>query len=243
MVIIPEYHLTVRIPDPAGETEINRKFIDAGFKVVDPALYAALEKTIEFDEAAKDPMKAISLGKRFGADIVIYGEAFSEIAGHLGNQVSCRARVEARAVRTDDATIIATNGLEAGALDIAEHVAGKAALRKAGGLVADYMLSQFCTKNITFAGKHTEDGGVPARGFNNVDITVLNSDYSKMRLLAEALGAKGHVVSKSITDGTGDMIFQYKGPLDAITDYIDTRLNAKFSIQNVGNGKITLVCK
>ncbi|MEQ9442433.1 MAG: CsgG/HfaB family protein, partial [Cyclobacteriaceae bacterium] len=37
MVIIPEYHITRQVPDPAGETEIIRKFVNAGFPVVDPS--------------------------------------------------------------------------------------------------------------------------------------------------------------------------------------------------------------
>jgi hypothetical protein len=243
MVIIPEYHLTrVRIPDPAGETEINRKMVDAGFRVVDPALYAAIEKTMEFDEAAKDPMKAISLGKRFGADIVIYGEAFSELAGNVGKQISCRARVEVRAVRTDDATIIATNGLEAGAVDIAEIVAGKAALRKAGGLVADYMLTQFCSKNLFFSkAGNGRTGNTP--GISNIEIVVQNTDYSKLRGLADALGLKGKIISKSINNGVGNLVLQYTGKLDNITDYIDSHLGTRFSIKDAGNGRITLIGK
>ena len=150
MVILPEYHITQRIPDPAAETEINRKLIEAGFPVVDPAMFATKENNVAFINASKNPMLAISLGKKFGADIVIYGEAFSERTGIQGKQVTCRARVEVRAVRTDDATIIAANGLEAGALDNGEFVAAKSALRSAGGLVVDYLLGQFCTKNLNF---------------------------------------------------------------------------------------------
>ena len=73
-------------------------------------MFATKENNVAFINASKNPMLAISLGKKFGADIVIYGEAFSERTGIQGKQVTCRARVEVRAVRTDDATIIAANG-------------------------------------------------------------------------------------------------------------------------------------
>ncbi|WP_276975379.1 hypothetical protein [Flavobacterium filum] len=150
MVILPEFHITQRIPDPAAETEINRKLIEAGFPVVDPAMFATKENEVAFINAAKNPMAAISMGKEFGADIVIYGEAFSQRTGTQGKQVTCRARVEVKAVRTDDSTIVAAHGLEAGALDNAEFVAAKSALRSAGELVVDYLLEQFCSKDLEF---------------------------------------------------------------------------------------------
>lgn len=241
MVIIPEFHITQILPDPAGETEVVRKFIDAGFRVVDPALYAALQKTMQFDEAAKDPMKAIALGKKFGADIVIYGEAFSERAGTIGTQISCRARVEAKSVRTDDATIIATNGFEAGAVDNGEFVAGKAALRKAGTMVADYMLTQFCSKDLSFA--KSGSSAVGRSLLNSVEITVSNTDYAKLKLLADNLAMKGKVIERGLSDGTGNIKFQYKGSIDDIADYISGKLGTKFSIKDVGDGKIALVGK
>jgi curli biogenesis system outer membrane secretion channel CsgG len=96
MVIVPEYHITFRVPDPAGETEILRKFLEAGFRAVDPSMYATIRKGAKFNEAVKNPMAAISLGKEFGADIVIFGEAFSERVDRQSNPVTCRARVEVK---------------------------------------------------------------------------------------------------------------------------------------------------
>lgn len=149
MVILPEFHITRRIPDPAAETEINRKLLEFGFDVVDAAMFATIANGERFEQAAKDPKKAISLGKEFGADIVVYGEAFSELStngGGRNGQVSCRARAEIKAVRTDNAAMLAANGLEAGGLDNVESVASKTALRNAGGLVADYLIEQLCKR-------------------------------------------------------------------------------------------------
>lgn len=247
MVIVPEYHITQRIPDPAAETEINRKFLEAGFQVVDPAMFATINNTVEFKDAAADPAKAISLGKQFGADIVIYGEAFSQrpdnsVGGGVQNgQVTVRARVEVRAVRTDDATMIATNGFEAGALDNAEFVASKAALRRAGGQVADYLLQQFCTRNLSF-GK-AGGGGTGAGAKPVTEITLVNADYSKVKALAELLAGKGKVLSKTISNGTGTITLEHTGTTDSIADYIDSHGAGVYSIQNVDAGKITLGVK
>ncbi|WP_153798952.1 CsgG/HfaB family protein [Foetidibacter luteolus] len=248
MVILPEFHITQRIPDPAGETEINRKFIEAGFPVVDPAMFATIKNSARFDQAAKNPAAAISLGKEFGADVVIYGEAFSQRVGvQNGTQVSCRARVEIRAVRTDDATMIATNGLEAGALDLAEFVAAKSALRSAATLVGDYMLEQFCSRQLTFNKAGSSKGATVAKtasaGKNVTEINVTNVDYGKLKALSDALAAKGKVLDKSLSNGSGVIKFEHSGSLDTIADFIDSKLGAKFSIQDVGGGKITLAGK
>ena len=148
MVILPEYHITRRIPDPAAETEINRKLLEFGFEVVDAAMYATIANGEKFIDASKNPKEAISLGKQFGADIVVYGEAFSELGNESRGQVSCRARAEIKAVRTDNAQMLVSNGLEAGAIDNVESVASKSALRNAGGLVADYLIEQLCKKSF-----------------------------------------------------------------------------------------------
>jgi curli biogenesis system outer membrane secretion channel CsgG len=251
MVIIPEYHIGQRIPDPAAETEINRKFLEAGFQVVDPAMFATINNSIEFKDAAADPAKAISVGKQFGADIVIYGEGFSQRpgtvnandAGTQNGQASVRARVEVRAVRTDNANLIATNGLEAGALDNAEMVAAKAALRRAAGLVADYLLDQFCTHDLRFAGSGAADKAGPANGKTVTVITVTNTDYSHLKALADLLAPKGTVLSRTLTNGTGLIRLEHSGVSESIADFIDSKGGGSYSVQNSEAGKITIAVK
>ena len=64
--------------DPVAQTEMKLNLQQLGFEVIDPK---ASNKT---------------------PDVEIAGEAFSELAGRHGNLVSCRARVEIRAVRRKD---------------------------------------------------------------------------------------------------------------------------------------------
>ena len=257
MVIVPEYHITrVIIPDPAGETEINRKLIEAGFKVVDPAMFAAISQTSTFSDAAKDPMKAISLGKKFGADIVIYGEAFSELQGQLagnqissvqnGNQVSVRGRVEVKAVRTDDATIVATQGLQAGATDNAEAIASKRSLTSAASMVADYLLTQFCKTGVTFSntsGSKSTSSSAASAGKNQTEFTVSNVDYGKLKALTDLLASKGTISGKSISEGTGHFTLTHNGTTDDIAGFIDSKLGTKFSITDSKDGSISMSAK
>lgn len=161
MVVIPETHIARRIPDPAGETEVIRRLVEDGFRVVDQKQVAKIrENQQKMQELLGNIDAAAALGLEYGAEIIIYGEAFSETAPPQFGMQSVRARVEARAVRCDTAEIIAAHGLEAGAADTAEFIAAKKALKNAGGLIADYMIEQFSkraapaqkTVTVTIAG-------------------------------------------------------------------------------------------
>jgi|GEM_PF-377872 len=146
VVIIPEHHLrrTIRrtIPDPAAETEIIRLLVENGFAVVDQLQVADMRYDGATMRAIDDVRAAISLARRFDADMVIIGEAFSEWAADLQGLVSCRARVEARIIDMESGRIVAADAREASALNISENLAGKAALQEAGGLLAEYFVEQ-----------------------------------------------------------------------------------------------------
>ncbi len=135
-----------RPPDPAGETEIIRKFLEFGFTVVDQKQMDALRSQERFINAASNPEVAAALGAEFGADIVVTGEAFSEYAQNQDGMYTCRARVEVKAIQTNSARILAAEGLHGSGLDISEVMAGKTALRNAGSQVADYLITRICTK-------------------------------------------------------------------------------------------------
>lgn len=149
MVVIPETHILMRrVPDPAGETEIIRVFTEAGYQVVDQTQVAAIRYTPQVEAALRNPTgpEARALTAAHGADILIVGEAFSETVRRIRidrqTVFSARARVEARAVVIRDGRILAAHGAHAGGMDPAELIAGKIALRKAGGLVGEYLLDK-----------------------------------------------------------------------------------------------------
>ena len=239
MVILPEFHISERIPDPAAETEINRKLIESGFKVVDAAMYATIKNGTRFIDASHNPKAAISLGKEFGADIVIYGEAFSQRTGLQGSQVSCRARVEVKAVRTDDASIIAAHGLEAGALDNAEFVAAKSALRNGGTLVADYLLEQFCSKNLVFK----KENSPTATEANYTLVRVENADFSKLKVLTDLLSKKGKIFDKTLSNNIGEFKIEHKDSAEAIAEIISKSAGTKYTIKELDSKAIVITAK
>ena len=109
-VEIPEEHLTRRVPDPAAQTEIQKILQDVGYTLVTSS------------EAA---------------DVVITGEAFSEAAGRRGGLVSCRARVEIKITSKESKDRLTIDRQTAVAVDLAENIAGKAALQSAGSQIGD----------------------------------------------------------------------------------------------------------
>ncbi len=155
MVVIPETHIGAKVPDPAGETEIIRKLLEKGFKVIDQNQIKVIRDSESVHAAVNgDNSAAILLGKKFGAEVIIIGEAFSEAnpEGSMGGLKSCRARVEARAINVDTAEILATDGKQAGGVDATEFAAGKTALKNAGGMLGDYLIDQILsrwTKDVT----------------------------------------------------------------------------------------------
>ncbi len=147
MIVIPEQHISRHIPDPAGETEMVRKFLEKGFNVVDQTQSAKIRESDQVKALLRGDEKAAkAIGKQYGAEVIIVGEAFSELSEPAHGLINCRARVEARAIESDTAKILTANAKTAGGTDTVESVAGKKALQRAGGLLADYFIDQLMAK-------------------------------------------------------------------------------------------------
>ncbi|MEZ4942155.1 MAG: CsgG/HfaB family protein [Saprospiraceae bacterium] len=217
MVIIPEVHITRRVPDPAGETEIIKTLINAGFKVLDPSVYNAIRESEELRLAVKnkDAASASRIGTRFGADIIIFGEAFSESTGAQNGMQSCRARVEARAVSTRDARILGADGKHAGGLDNSELVASKTALRNAGTQMGVYFINTLC-----------EASGVQSGGGNGARISEISlgqATFSSAGKVERYLKTFKQVksVKKTLRDGVAHFEVEHTGELDEIASGLD----------------------
>ena len=105
-VAIPERQIGARTVDPAAQTEMLHRLQDLGFPVIDPASGTAK------------------------ADIVIDGEAFSELGLRKGSLVACKARVEVKVTRRDTGALLFTDAQRGVAFDLGETSTGKLALEK-----------------------------------------------------------------------------------------------------------------
>ena len=120
-----EHHGAARRPiDPAVENEIKSMLQDCGFTVADPERLPA-----------------------GGVDYLITGEAFSEFAARVGNLISCAGRAELSVTSRADSKIVVSGRTTARAVDLAENIAGKTALQKAGHTLGLKVLDYFA-KNL-----------------------------------------------------------------------------------------------
>lgn len=223
MVVIPETHIGRKVPDPAGETEIIRKLLEKEFKVVDQKQIALIRENEQVMAAVEgDTKQAVLLGKKYGAEVIIIGEAFSEYNTEMGGMKSCRARVEGRAINVDTGEIIATNGMEASGVDVSENVAGKVALRNAGGKLADYLIDQILsrwTKDVTKGQAVTIVGTVASfgqwkalkdllgtvSGVQGIDQRDFTNNQGELELRLQGMDAQDladHLEGKQIKGGT-----------------------------------------
>ena len=233
MVVIPEVHLSRRIPDPAGETEIIKQFLEKGFNVVDQSQIAAIRNQEKVLNCIDDPACAAALGVEFGADVIVIGEAFSERAGRRNGMISCRARVEARVIRTHTGQIIAADGRHGTGLDIAENVAAKSALRNAGSQIADYFIVQICEKEQNI-------GSTPVV----TEIMLADASYMKLKKFTKGLETINGIanVEKNLTGSVARVQVHFSGSSEDLADVISETSfpGAKFEITGLSPGKIDM---
>lgn len=223
-----------RPPDPAGETEIIKRFLEFGFEMVDAKQYEKLRSEKSFADAFDDPKLAAQIAAKYGADIVIVGEAFSEYAKGLNNMVSCRARVEAKAIITNSARVLATEGFHGSGLDISEVIAGKTALKKAGAQIADYFLVQLCSAGDDVAATLGKGAGAASKEsqikFTNVDF----SKSSAITKMLESINGVSRVERLSFADNAAVYSITHTGATDNLIEKVAVAKSAlKFNIKNV----------
>jgi len=121
-ISIAERHIGGPMIDPAAETEVGFILQKLGFSVADK----------------KDPMAK--------ADIEITGEAFSEFGMRKGNLVSCKGRVEMKAIDKATGQVLFIDRQISVAVDLSEHLAGKAAIQDAAAKLTERLLPKLLTK-------------------------------------------------------------------------------------------------
>lgn len=107
-IAIVERHLGQTLPDRATETELRRLLEALEFPLVDAASTTS------------------------APDIKVVGEAFSEFGLREGDLISCKARIEVKAVEQTTGKILTIDRETEVSADISKQVASKLAMEKAG---------------------------------------------------------------------------------------------------------------
>ncbi len=225
-------------PTQASEIEISRKLLEAGFDLVDPKQFNKLKDDKALQDAFDNTSDASKVASRFGADIIIIGDAFSEYSRAQNNMSSCRGSVQVKAVMAGNATILAANSFSASGLDATEIIAGKKALAGAGAKIGDYVLTQLCAKSddiISYMGKQENTGN--NNSASETDLQFNNVDYTTSATLTDVIKAiKGvsNVEKISYTNKVAKYKVTHTGDTDAlIGSIVKNRMSVKLDVLSV----------
>nr|WP_295927769.1 CsgG/HfaB family protein [uncultured Dyadobacter sp.] len=231
----------VVIEQSATETELTRHFVDAGFKVVDPKIYGKMK---QLSDSTGDLAQMAALGLKMGANVIITGQAISEKTNAQGGMIACRARLEIRVIATDDGSILASNTISAGGIDVSEAVANKVALRNASEGMSQYLLERLCSMNTSFGPTTTPkktQAAVAARVASQMtsEIQVSNVNYAKLSAMATGLGkhAKVKGIKKSIKGTEGVLAVEHTGSTDELVENLSKIPALKFEVLEMEEGK------
>jgi len=215
MVVINETQLgKSKVSTPVSETEIIKRFLKKGFKVVDQDQVDKIRNSEQLQAVLEgNDALAAKIGRDYGAEVIIAGKAFSEYAGDFYGFVSCRASVDARAILTDTGDVVAADGKQAGGADIAKNVAGEKALSSAAGMLADSLMEQILDR-----------WSKQAWGVTSVRIIIYGMDYQQLSKFRDALFAKvrgvENVHQRTFTPQRAVLDIDFKGDPQNLTDDI-----------------------
>ena len=141
IVVIPEELLFRRqVSDPAGETEIIRQLTENGFNVVDQTHIGEIRYGTEIEKIIAGDFKRAKQDFGSKADILIVGEAVAERIGDVGGGlISCRARIEVKAVEVGTGRVIISFAAHEAGVDITDVLAGKKAIENAASVISTHL--------------------------------------------------------------------------------------------------------
>jgi hypothetical protein len=130
----------------SAEQKVQEIFRNRGFDFVDQkTAFRNLKRDQEMAINRGDTQAAVTLGNRSGAEVVITGNAIAKKSStnvDLGGMISIQANVNMRAIRTDNADIIATASASAPQVHIDDITGGVLAIQKASEKAAEQLSEQ-----------------------------------------------------------------------------------------------------
>jgi len=231
----------VVVEQATAENEIIKKFIETGYRVIDPKIANQLRLKMDSLGGNDDIAQLAATGQRLGAHIIITGVAVSEPVGNNNGMVSYRGQIELRAVATEDATIMASNTSIAGGVDVADAVAAKIALKNASVKMANYMLDQLCNRSFSFkdaSGNTQKASNQPVAA--GTEIIVSNITYSQMQSLEAYLKSNSKIkeVKKTFSANTGKLLVNGSLSAGQIADLLSGFKSLAIEIVSLDDARI-----
>ena len=187
-VIFREYVDGGELPAPVLQTAFEKLFVDAKFDLINPEQHELIRErdaALHYD----DPIEAAALGREFGADVLILGEASAEMgearSAHGVNIYSYQANVTVKAIKTDTAKVIAIvedSATARGGGTKGETAIAREALKAAGDKVTEKLM-----------GKIVEVWRDEVYNVQTVQVVLFNADSDERTLFVEGLNAIGGV--------------------------------------------------
>lgn len=233
-VVIPEEHIRYRIPDPAGETAVVKKFLEAGFQNIIDISKDRLTYNQPFN---MNEAQLQNFAQSMQADILVVGQAFSEGAGDIGqfingrrtNVVSCKARVEAKMYIARTGQIIAADGTYGAGVDITEAIAAKKALADAGEKMGDYLVEQVL--NMYSGNRQQMEMTVIANGI---------SDINTVKLGLNGVPGVKNVAFNNYSNGRGMLSIQYSGSPQTLFKHLQENVELNLELTESTFNTITV---
>lgn len=232
-VYVPESHSYGRIPSSAGETAIVKALLEAGFSQV-TEVGARLNVSNPLNMTAAEMTQAAN---KFGVDIMIVGESFSEEMGDAaqwlpGNQRSnmqtSRARVEAKMFIVKTGQIIAVDGKYGSGMDNSQAVAAKKALSVAGKEMGEYLVQQI-------TGMYTSR--------QSIEVVVYGAAFQKINQVQTAIGSVRGVKSCNLSSyegGRAVFTVMYSGSPQTLFNEIQRATDADLILQSLNYNTLTI---
>lgn len=228
---------SVVIEQSTTETELTRHFVEAGFRVVDPKVYGKMN---EIANMGDDLASMAALGLKMGANIIITGQAISERTNAQGGMTASRARLEIKVIDTSDGSILATNTVAGGGIDVSEVIANKTALQNASLTMSQYLMDRLCGMNIQVASGAAQSSAKSSNSETLTEIELENVTFAQLRTIETQLKANSKIkeVKKSLTGKTGRIELYHITTADQIADILSNIKTVKIEIVGLQDDKI-----
>lgn len=183
MILLQEFVDGLEQPSELVQAEMEKQFLTRDFPLVDKSQYQMVKER-DVALSYSNPEKAAVLGREFGAEVVIVGQATSnllESSTPYGVQVfGYTADITAKAIKTDTAAVMATETISATERGSGRMPTANKALASAGKKLADTMMSGIVEKwrSEVF---NTVNVQIVIEGIQVQDRDILKQDLSGIR--------------------------------------------------------------